>query len=164
MRLETGLAYRIQHKGVNMWHSSQDLHMSHPIFPWSKSEQNVTFSAVFSTPSDKNWKIHVTLHREKAILQRLANLHIQAILQYSQSQCTMLELCVTSTFWVIMVFCIFMGRSTYRVLKHDVGVKWDPRRTAAYVPSHFMVLNPIFCYVSPVKLWFFMMWNFCLKL
>ena len=42
-----------------------------------------------------------------------------------------------------------MGRSTYRVLKHGVGVKWDPRRTAAYVPSHFMVLNPIFCYVSP---------------
>ena len=42
-----------------------------------------------------------------------------------------------------------MGRSRYRVLKHDVGVKWDPRRTAAYVPSHFMVLNPIFCYVSP---------------
>ena len=48
-----------------------------------------------------------------------------------------------------MVFCIFMGRSRYRVLKHGVGVKWDPRRTAAYVPSHFMVLNPIFCYVSP---------------
>ena len=42
-----------------------------------------------------------------------------------------------------------MGRSRYRFLKHDVGVKWDPRRTAAYVPSHFMVLNPIFCYVSP---------------
>ena len=42
-----------------------------------------------------------------------------------------------------------MGRSRYRVLKHDVGVKWDPRRTAAYVPSHFMVLKPIFCYVSP---------------
>ena len=42
-----------------------------------------------------------------------------------------------------------MGRSRYRVLEHDVGVKWDPMRTAAYVPSHFMVLNPIFCYVSP---------------
>ena len=42
-----------------------------------------------------------------------------------------------------------MGRSRYRVLEHGVGVKWDPRRTAAYVPSHFMVLNPIFCYVSP---------------
>ena len=52
-------------------------------------------------------------------------------------------------FELLWFFCIFMGRSRYRVLKHDVGVKWDPRRTAAYVPSHFMVLNPIFCYVSP---------------
>ena len=54
-----------------------------------------------------------------------------------QSQCTMLEHCVTSTFWVIIVFFIFTGRSRYRVLKHGVGVKWDPRRTAAYIPSHF---------------------------
>ena len=32
---------------------------------------------------------------------------------------------------------VFTGRSRYRVLKHGVGVKWYPRRTAAYVPSHF---------------------------
>ena len=44
---------------------------------------------------------------------------------------------------------IFTRGSTYRVLKHGVGVKWDPRRTAAYVPIIFMVLNPIFFYVSP---------------
>ena len=31
----------------------------------------------------------------------------------------------------------FIGRSRYRVLKHSVGVKWDLRRTAAYVPSPF---------------------------
>ena len=43
----------------------------------------------------------------------------------------------------------FMGRSRYRVLKQGVGVKWDPRRTAAYVHSIFMVLNLIFYYVSP---------------
>ena len=42
----------------------------------------------------------------------------------------------------------FMGRSRYRVLKHGVGVKWDPRRTAAYVHPIFMVLNLIFYYVS----------------
>ena len=30
-----------------------------------------------------------------------------------------------------------MGRSRYSILKHCVGVKWDPRRTAAYVPFHF---------------------------
>ena len=43
----------------------------------------------------------------------------------------------------------FMGRSRYGVLKQGVGVKWDPRRTAAYVHSIFMVLNLIFYYVSP---------------
>ena len=36
----------------------------------------------------------------------------------------------------------FMQRSRYRVLKHGVGVKWDPRRTAAYVPSHFHGFEP----------------------
>ena len=35
-----------------------------------------------------------------------------------------------------------MGRSRYRVLKHCVGVKCDPRRTAAYVPSHFHGFEP----------------------
>ena len=47
-------------------------------------------------------------------------------------QCTMLELCVTSMFWVMMVFSWFLtGRSRYRVHKHGVWVEWDPRRTAA---------------------------------
>ena len=35
-----------------------------------------------------------------------------------------------------------MGRSRYRVLKHGVRVKCDPRRTAAYVPSHFHGFEP----------------------
>ena len=43
----------------------------------------------------------------------------------------------------------FMGRSRYRVVKDGEGVKWHPRRTAAYVPSHFHGFEPIFCYVSP---------------
>ena len=38
----------------------------------------------------------------------------------------------------------FMGRSKYRVLKHGVGVKWDPGRTAAYVPFHFHGFEPHF--------------------
>ena len=53
------------------------------------------------------------------------------------------------TFWVIMVFCMFMVRSRYRILKHGVGVKWDPSRIATYGHPIFMVLNPIFCDVSP---------------
>ena len=35
-----------------------------------------------------------------------------------------------------------MGRSRYWVLKHGVRVKCDPRRTAAYVPSHFHGFEP----------------------
>ena len=35
-----------------------------------------------------------------------------------------------------------MGRSRYRILKHGVRVKCDPRRTAAYVPSHFHGCEP----------------------
>ena len=35
-----------------------------------------------------------------------------------------------------------MGRSRYSVLKHGVRVKCDPRRTAAYVPSHFHGFEP----------------------
>ena len=66
----------------------------------------------------------------------------------------MLELCVTSTF--LWFFSIFMGRSRYRVLKHGVGVKWDPRRTAAYVPSHFHGFEPHFLLCVSWKLWFFM--------
>ena len=31
----------------------------------------------------------------------------------------------------------FTGKSRYSVLKHGVGVEWDPRRTAAQVPFHF---------------------------
>ena len=46
-------------------------------------------------------------------------------------QWSMLELCVTSTFWVMMGFSWFLtGRSWYRGLKPGVGVEWDPRRTA----------------------------------
>ena len=38
----------------------------------------------------------------------------------------------------------FMGRSRYSILQHGVGVKWEPRRTAAYVPSHFHGFEPHF--------------------
>ena len=51
------------------------------------------------------------------------------------------------SYYVFSAF--FMGRSRYWVLKHGVGVKWDLRRTAAYVSSHSHGLNPIFCYVPP---------------
>ena len=48
------------------------------------------------------------------------------------------------------LFAFFMRRSRYRVLKHSIGVQWDPRRTAAYhpIPCSWFWTN-IFCYVSP---------------
>ena len=49
-----------------------------------------------------------------------------------------------------------MGRSRYWVLKHGVRVKCDPRRTAAYVPSHFHGFEPHFAAMCLLKLWFFM--------
>ena len=49
-----------------------------------------------------------------------------------------------------MVFLHFLWEGLDIGFWHmHVGVKWDPRRTAAKVPSNFMVFNPIFCYVSP---------------
>ena len=34
-------------------------------------------------------------------------------------------------------FLFLTGRYMHRVLKHGIGVEWDARRTAAYVPFHF---------------------------
>ena len=46
------------------------------------------------------------------------------------------------SYYGLSTFC--MGRSRYRVMKYGVGVKWDPRRTAGYVPSHFHGFEPHF--------------------
>ena len=91
--------------------------------PWQKTEENINF------------------HRERVFRKAWKFAHIG--FWVCQLQCTMLQLCVTSTFWVINGFSAFvMGRSRYWVLKHCVGVKCDPRRTAAYVPSHFHGFEP----------------------
>ena len=37
-----------------------------------------------------------------------------------QSQCTMLELCVTSTFWVMMVFLLVFHRKDLCEAKHEM--------------------------------------------
>ena len=46
------------------------------------------------------------------------------------------------SYYGFSAFC--MGRSRYRVMKYGVGVKWDTRRTAGYVPSHFHGFGPHF--------------------
>ena len=48
------------------------------------------------------------------------------------SQCTMLELLCDKYFLSYDDFSWFLtGRFRHRVLKHGVGIEWDPRRTAA---------------------------------
>ena len=104
--------------------------------------------AVSWTPPDKkNWKKH-QFAQGKSVCKGLQIctyrfLGMLIIMHYVRTLCDKYFL----SYYGFSAFS--MGRSRYRVLKHGVWVKWDPRRTAAYVLSHFMVLNPIFCYVSP---------------
>ena len=51
------------------------------------------------------------------------------------------------SYYSFSAFC--MGRSRYWVMKHGKRVKWDTRRTAAYIASHFQGLNLIFYNGSP---------------
>ena len=97
------------------------------IFP-SQNQHNVKFLAVCLTPPDKKRK-NINLYREKVFEKAWKSAHISFWI--CQAQCTMLELCVTSTIWVMMVSLYFDRKFRHRVLKHGVGVEWDPRRTAA---------------------------------
>ena len=114
------------------------------IFP-SQNQQNVKFW-LFPTPPTKNEKCQ--FEQGKMFEQACICAHIG--FWVCQLQCTMLELCMTSTFWVIMVFLhFFTGRFTHRVLKHCVVVEWDPRRTATWLPFHFDGVNLIWYYLFP---------------
>ena len=100
------------------------------IFP-SQNQHNVKFLAVCLTPPNKNFKKNpINLNREKMFEKVWKSTHTG--FWVCQSQCTMLELCVTSTFSVMLVFFWYLTRRfRHRVLKHGVGVEWDPRSTAA---------------------------------
>ena len=77
----------------------------------SQNQQNVKFWLIFpGTPPDKKLKkSHQFCHKEKVFFcQRLfycKSAHIG--FWVCQLQCTMLQLCVTSTLWIIMVFLHF---------------------------------------------------------
>ena len=121
--------------GFGMPWTLDTCHSSHlDAFFQVKINKKWNFGCFLNSPWQK-MKNKFNLNREKVFQKACKSAHVG--FWVCQLQCTMLELCVTSTFWVIMVFLHFTGRSRYRVLKHGVGVKWDPRRTAAYVPSHF---------------------------
>ena len=114
-----------------IWHASNPKHV--PLKPFwcmfpSQNQQNVKSLAVCLTPPDKNEKNY--LYREKVFRKAQKSAHMGFWVCWSQW--TMLDLCVTSTFWVVMVFSWFVtGRCRYKVLKHGVGIQWDPRSTAA---------------------------------
>ena len=90
-----------------IWHASNPKYMPlkpfQCIFP-SQNQQNVKFLAVYLTPPDKKLK-NVNLHREKVFEKARKSAYTG--FWVCQLQCTMLELCVTSTFWVTMVFLDF---------------------------------------------------------
>ena len=70
------------------------------IFP-IQNQQNIKFVAVCLTILTKNER-HFNLHREKVLEKAWNSAHIGLCVCWSQY--TMLELCVTSTFWIMMVF------------------------------------------------------------
>ena len=90
-----------------IWHTSNPKNIPlkpfQCIFP-SQNQQNVKFLAVCFTPFDKKMK-KVNLYRGKVYKKAWKSAHIGFCL--CQSQCTMWELCLTSTFWVMMVFLDF---------------------------------------------------------
>ena len=87
---------------LNTWHSSH----FHAFFPVTINKMwNMPVS--LTPPEKKNWK-NVNLHREKVFAKACKSAHIGFWVCWSQ--CTMSELCVTSTFWVIMVFLHFYGK------------------------------------------------------
>ena len=108
------------------------------------------FQCIFPSQNNKMWNFGCFLNSPWQKTEKLQFAQRKSVCKSAHIgfwvcplQCTMLELCVTSTFWVIMVFLhFFMGRSRYWVMKHGVGVKWDPRKTAAYVPSNFHGFEP----------------------
>ena len=129
-----------------IWHASNPKYVPLKpfwcIFSQSKINKIWNFGCFLNSPWQKTEKMSICT--EKKCLQRLANLHIIGF-WVCQSQCTMLDLCVISTFLSYYGFSAFcMGRSRYRVMNHVVGIKWDTRRTAGYVPSHFHGFGPHF--------------------
>ena len=99
----------------NLWHCIW--HASNPkytplkqfrcIFP-SQNQQNVKFGCFLNSPWQKTEK-KCQFAQGKSVhkgLQICAHIGFWVC----QLQCTMLELCVTSTFWVIMVFLHFYGK------------------------------------------------------
>ena len=115
-----------------IWHASNPKYITLKqiwcIFP-SQNEQNMKFLAVCLTPPDKNEK-KVNLYSEKGVQKGLN------ISTYRCSGMLITMNCVRTLCDKYFLSCdgfswFVTGRSRYRVLKHGVGVQWEPRSTAA---------------------------------
>ena len=104
-------------------------------FSQSKSTKCEILAVSLTPPDKKLKKKPINLHGEKVFKKDCKSAHI--CFWYAILQCTMLELLCDKYLGYYGFSSFFTGRSRYRVLKQGVEVKWDPRRTAAYVPSHF---------------------------
>ena len=98
------------------------------------------FFTVSWTPPDKNWKQHQlsqgkSFHKDLQICT-YRFLGMPIAMHFVTTLCDKYFL----SYYGFSAFV--MGRSRYWVLKHGVRVKCDPRRTAAYVPSHFHGFEP----------------------
>ena len=121
----------------------QTLHMcysSHfnPFFPVKINK--CEFFTVSWTPPDKNWKQDQfsqgkSFHKDLQICT-YRFLGMPIAMHFVTTLCDKYFL----NYYGFSAFV--MGRSRYWVLKHGVRVKCDPRRTAAYVPSHFHGFEP----------------------
>ena len=115
-----------------IWHASNPkyapLKPFQCIFP-SQNQQNVKFLAVCLTPPDNKCK-NVNLYSRKSVQKGLKIythrfLGMLITMHYVRTLCDKYFLSYDGFSWFLT------GRFRHRVLKHGVGVEWDPRRTAA---------------------------------
>ena len=114
-----------------IWHTSNPKYM--PLKPFwcifpSQNQQNVKFLAVHLTPPTKN-ENNVNLCRERCLkdlkICTYRFLDMPITMHYVRTLCDKYFLRYYGFPWYLI------GRFRHRVLKHGVGVEWDPRRTTA---------------------------------
>ena len=108
----------------------------HSLTPLTKIEKNINFNR------EKVFKKSLNMYMYM-FLGMLIEMHY-------------VRTCVTSSFWVIMVFLdFFPGRSKCRVLKNGVGVKMGPKDNCCIGPILYSWFWAPFYAMCLPKLWFF---------
>ena len=115
-----------------IWHASNPKYV--PLKPFwcmfpSQNQQNVKSLAVCLTPPDKKWKKNQFVQGQS--VQKGLNICTYGFLGMLITMNCVRTLC-DKYFLSCDGFSWFVtGRCRYRVLKHGVGVQWEPRSTAA---------------------------------